>query len=165
MSQGIAVEGMRLVIENLGKVYLDGKDIDARANMMSAALMGATAFQKGLGAIHALSHPIGAMHHTHHGTTNAVCMPAVLKLNEPKICDRFNSVTGYLGIENGFSGFKAFVDEFNASLNIPSKLANLGVDEPDLDKLISGALSDPSCGGNPVELNEKNVQSLFEEVL
>ena len=94
MSQGIAVEGMRLVIENLGKVYLDGKDIDARANMMSAALMGATAFQKGLGAIHALSHPIGAMHHTHHGTTNAVCMPAVLKLNEPKICDRFNSVTG-----------------------------------------------------------------------
>ena len=165
MSQGIAVEGMRLVIENLGKVYLDGKDIDARANMMSAALMGATAFQKGLGAIHALSHPVGAMHHTHHGTTNAVCMPAVLKLNEPKICDRFNSVTGYLGIKNGFSGFKAFVDEFNASLNIPSKLANLGVDEPDLDKLISGALSDPSCGGNPVELNEKNVQSLFEEVL
>ena len=135
MSQGIAVEGMRLVIENLGKVYLDGKDIDARANMMSAALMGATAFQKGLGAIHALSHPIGAMHHTHHGTTNAVCMPAVLKLNEPKICDRFNSVTGYLGIKNGFLGFKTFVDEFNASLNIPAKLANLGVDEPDLDKL------------------------------
>lgn len=165
MSQGIAVEGMRLVIENLGKVYLDGKDIDARANMMSAALMGATAFQKGLGAIHALSHPIGAMHHTHHGTTNAVCMPAVLKLNEPKICDRFNSVTGYLGIKNGFSGFKAFVDEFNASLNIPLKLASLGVDEPDLVKLISGALSDPSCGGNPVELNEKNVKSLFEEVL
>ena len=165
MSQGIAVEGMRLVIENLGKVYLDGKDIDARANMMSAALMGATAFQKGLGAIHALSHPIGAMHHTHHGTTNAVCMPAVLKLNEPKICDRFNSVTGYLGIKNGFSGFKAFVDEFNASLNIPSKLSSLGVDEPDLAKLISGALSDPSCGGNPVELNQKNVKSLFEEVL
>src|SRR6056297_3318954 len=81
MSQGIAVEGMRLVIENLPKAYAAPDDMLARANMMSAAMMGATAFQKGLGAIHALSHPIGAMHHTHHGTTNAVCMPAVLRLN------------------------------------------------------------------------------------
>ena len=165
MSQGIAVEGMRLVIENLGKVYLDGSDVEARANMMSAALMGATAFQKGLGAIHALSHPIGAMHHTHHGTTNAVCMPAVLRLNELKIQQRFDSVSGYLGIKNGFSGFKAFVDQFNASLNIPSKLGDLGVENPDLEKLVNGALSDPSCGGNPVELNETNVRALFEEVL
>ena len=165
MSQGIAVEGMRLVIENLEKVYLDGSDVEARANMMSAALMGATAFQKGLGAIHALSHPIGAMHHTHHGTTNAVCMPAVLRLNELKIQQRFDSVSGYLGIKNGFSGFKTFVDQFNASLNIPSKLVDLGVESPDLEKLVKGALSDPSCGGNPVELNETNVRALFEEVL
>ena len=165
MSQGIAVEGMRLVIENLEKVYLDGSDVEARANMMSAALMGATAFQKGLGAIHALSHPIGAMHHTHHGTTNAVCMPAVLRLNELKIQQRFDSVSGYLGIKNGFSGFKTFVDQFNASLNIPSKLGDLGVESPDLEKLVKGALSDPSCGGNPVELNETTVRALFEEVL
>ena len=165
MSQGIAVEGMRLVIENLEKVYLDGSDVEARANMMSAALMGATAFQKGLGAIHALSHPIGAMHHTHHGTTNAVCMPAVLRLNELKIQQRFDSVSGYLGIKNGFSGFKTFVDQFNASLNIPSKLGDLGVESPDLEKLVTGALIDPSCGGNPVELNETNVRALFEEVL
>ena len=165
MSQGIAVEGMRLVIENLEKVYLDGSDVEARANMMSAALMGATAFQKGLGAIHALSHPIGAMHHTHHGTTNAVCMPAVLRLNELKIQQRFDSVSGYLGIKNGFSGFKTFVDQFNASLNIPSKLVDLGVESPDLEKLVKVALSDPSCGGNPVELNETNVRALFEEVL
>ena len=165
MSQGIAVEGMRLVIENLGKVYSDGSDIDARANMMSAALMGATAFQKGLGAIHALSHPIGAVHHTHHGTTNAVCMPAVLRLNESKIRDRFDSVTGYLGIQNGFSGFKVFVDEFNASLNIPLRLRDLGVENPDLGKLVKGALSDPSCGGNPVKLTSDNLKALFEEVL
>ena len=165
MSQGIAVEGMRLVIENLGKVYSDGSDIEARANMMSAALMGATAFQKGLGAIHALSHPIGAVHHTHHGTTNAVCMPAVLKLNESKIRDRFDSVTGYLGIQNGFSGFKVFVDEFNASLNIPLRLSDLGVENPDLGKLVKGALSDPSCGGNPVKLTSDNLKALFEEVL
>ena len=165
MSQGIAVEGMRLVIENLGKVYSDGSDIEARANMMSAALMGATAFQKGLGAIHALSHPIGAVHHTHHGTTNAVCMPAVLRLNESKIRDRFDSVTGYLGIQNGFSGFKVFVDEFNASLNIPLRLSDLGVENPDLGKLVKGALSDPSCGGNPVKLTSDNLKALFEEVL
>ena len=165
MSQGIAVEGMRLVIENLGKVYSDGSDIEARANMMSAALMGATAFQKGLGAIHALSHPIGAVHHTHHGTTNAVCMPAVLRLNESKIRDLFDSVTGYLGIKNGFSGFKVFVDEFNASLNIPLRLSDLGVENPDLGKLVKGALSDPSCGGNPVKLTSDNLKALFEEVL
>ena len=165
MSQGIAVEGMRLVIENLGKVYSDGSDIEARANMMSAALMGATAFQKGLGAIHALSHPIGAVHHTHHGTTNAVCMPAVLRLNESKIRDRFDSVTGYLGIQNGFSGFKVFVDEFNASLNIPLRLSDLGVENPDLGELVKGALSDPSCGGNPVKLTSDNLKALFEEVL
>ena len=165
MSQGIAVEGMRLVIENLGKVYSDGSDIEARANMMSAALMGATAFQKGLGAIHALSHPVGAIHHTHHGTTNAVCMPAVLRLNESKIRDRFDTVTGYLGIQNGFSGFKVFVDEFNASLNIPLRLGDLGVENPDLGKLVKGALSDPSCGGNPVKLTSDNLKALFEEVL
>ena len=165
MSQGIAIEGMRLVIENLGKVYSDGSDIEARANMMSAALMGATAFQKGLGAIHALSHPVGAIHHTHHGTTNAVCMPAVLRLNESKIRDRFETVTGYLGIQNGFSGFKVFVDEFNASLNIPLRLGDLGVENPDLGKLVKGALSDPSCGGNPVKLTSENLKALFEEVL
>ena len=165
MSQGIAVEGMRLVIENLGKVYSDGSDIEARANMMSAALMGATAFQKGLGAIHALSHPIGAVHHTHHGTTNAVCMPAVLRLNESKIRDRFDSVTGYLGIQNGFSGFKVFVEQFNASLNIPLRLSDLGVKNPDLGKLVKGALSDPSCGGNPVKLTSDNLKALFEEVM
>jgi len=92
-------------------------------------------------------------------------MPAVLRLNELKIRERFDSVSGYLGIKNGFVGFKAFVDEFNASFNIPSQLVGLGVVNPNLEKLIEGALSDPSCGGNPVELTETNVRSLFEEVL
>ena len=165
MSQGIAVEGMKLVIDNLQKAYADGTDITARANMMSAAAMGATAFQKGLGAIHALSHPIGAMHHTHHGTTNAVCMPAVLQLNRPEITARFDQVASYLGIDGGFDGFCAFVDDFNASLGIPKRMSELGVTNPDLDRLIAGALKDPSCGGNPVELNEVNVRALLEAVL
>ncbi|NRB03886.1 MAG: iron-containing alcohol dehydrogenase [Rhodobacteraceae bacterium] len=165
MSQGIAIEGMRLVIDNLPRVYADGTDIGARANMMSAAAMGATAFQKGLGAIHALSHPIGAIHNTHHGTTNAVCMPAVLQLNRPAITDRFDRVSGYLGISGGFAGFCDFVDTFNASLGIPRRLADLGVTNPDEDRIVAGALSDPSCGGNPVELTDENLRALLRDVL
>ena len=165
MSQGIAIEGMKLVIDNLPRAYADGTDIQARANMMSAAAMGATAFQKGLGAIHALSHPLGAMYHTHHGTTNAVCMPAVLQLNRPAITDRFDQVAGYLGISGGFDGFCDFVDAFNASLGIPKRMADLGVSTPDIDRLVAGALSDPSCGGNPIELTAENTRALFEAVL
>ncbi|WP_095588069.1 iron-containing alcohol dehydrogenase [Actibacterium ureilyticum] len=165
MSQGIALEGMRLVIDYLPRAYADGSDIEARAQMMSAALMGATAFQKGLGAIHSLSHPIGAIHHTHHGTTNAVCMPAVLKLNAPAIRDRFDRAAGYLGISGGFDGFCDFVGGFNDGLGIPKRLSGLGVTDPDIDKLVAGALKDPSCGGNPVELTAENLRALYEAVL
>lgn len=165
MSQGIALEGMRLVIENLPIVYKTPDNIEARSNMMAAAMMGATAFQKGLGAIHALSHPIGAMHHTHHGTTNAVCMPAVLRLNAPKIRERFDRATGYLGIDGGFDGFCAFVDAFNEDLGVPKRLSDLGVSDPNMDRLVASALADPSCGGNPVELTEINLRMLFTEVL
>ena len=165
MSQGIALEGMRLVKDYLPRAYADGSDLEARSHMMSAAAMGATAFQKGLGAIHALSHPIGAMHHTHHGTTNAVCMPAVLKFNEPAIRDRFDLVAGYLGIEGGFDGFCDFVDTFNASFAIPKTLTELGVENPDIDTLVDAALRDPSTGGNPIEMTEANTRALFEALL
>ena len=165
MSQGIALEGMLLVIDNLPRAYKDGSDIEARGNMMSAAAMGATAFQKGLGAIHALSHPIGAVHHTHHGTTNAVCMPAVLDFNAPAISGRFDRAASYLGIEGGFDGFRTFVRDFNASLGIPSRLSGLGVVNPDIDALTDAALRDPSCGGNPVPLTDAAVRELFAAVL
>ena len=165
MSQGIAVEGMRLVIENLPKVYSNPKDIEARSHMMSAAMMGATAFQKGLGAIHALSHPIGAMYNTHHGTTNAVCMPAVLDLNASEISHRFDQVAGYIGIKNGFKSFCTFVRDFNASLKIPMKLSDLGVVNVDVEKLTEATLKDPSCGGNPVALNSENVTKLIKDLL
>ncbi|MEM9343736.1 MAG: iron-containing alcohol dehydrogenase [Pseudomonadota bacterium] len=165
MSQGIALEGMRLVLENLHKAYADGTDLEARAHMMSAAMMGAVAFQKGLGAIHALSHPIGAAHHTHHGTTNAVCMPEVLKFNAPAITDRFDQAASYLGIPGGFSGFQAHVDQLNADLAIPLRLSGLGVENPDMDKLITDALSDPSCGGNPLPLDADNVKALYTALL
>ncbi len=165
MSQGIALEGMRLVKDNLPKAYANGNDMEARANMMSAAAMGATAFQKGLGAIHALSHPIGAVHHTHHGTTNAVCMPAVLQFNADAIRGRFEQVAAFLQIDGGFDGFCAFVDEFNDRFSIPKTLTDLGVNNPDIDKLVDAALRDPSVGGNPVEMTAENTQALFKAVL
>nr|WP_325253485.1 iron-containing alcohol dehydrogenase [Amylibacter sp.] len=165
MSQGMALEGMRLVKENLPIAYKDGTNIEARAHMMSAAAMGATAFQKGLGAIHAMSHPIGAVHHTHHGTTNAVVMQQVLLLNRPVVEERLAQAAAYLGIEGGFDGFYAYVGELNASLGIPANLTELGVKDPDIDALVASALQDPSCGGNPVTLTKENVTALFNACL
>ena len=165
MSQGIALEGMRLVKEYLPRAYADGTDLEARAQMMSAAAMGATAFQKGLGAIHALSHPVGAHFSTHHGTTNAVCMPAVLRFNAPVIERKFDTVSAYLGLSGGFAGFLDFVDDLNDSLGIPKGLSVLGVTEADIPKLLQDAITDPSCGGNPVTLTEENLTQLFRAAL
>lgn len=165
MSQGIALEGMRLVKEYLPRAYADGADIEARAQMMSAAAMGATAFQKGLGAIHAMSHPIGAHFNTHHGTTNAVCMPTVLAFNAPAIADRFGAVAAYLGIEGGFDGFCSFVQGLNDSLGIPRRLSDMGVTADSIPTLVKGAITDPSCGGNPIELTEANLEQLFRTAL
>jgi 4-hydroxybutyrate dehydrogenase len=162
MSQGIAVEGMRLVKDYLPRAYADGSDIEARAHMMSAAAMGATAFQKGLGAIHALSHPIGAFYNTHHGTTNAVFMEPVLAFNRPQIEDRIEALAGYLGIAGGFDGFCGYVNELNASLGIPANLTELGARDPDMDWLVEQALKDPSVGGNPVEMTAENTRRLYE---
>ncbi len=162
MSQGIALEGMRLVFENLPKVYADPNDLDARAHMMSAAAMGAVAFQKGLGAIHSLSHPVGAVYGTHHGTTNAVVMPMVLDFNRKEIADRIKAAAAYLGIKGGFKGFRARVMELRAELNIPENLTAMGVKASDLDMLTEMALEDPSCGGNPVKMTKRNTRKLFD---
>ena len=165
MSQGIAVEGMRLVKENLPRVYADGTDIEARAHMMSAAMMGATAFQKGLGAIHALSHPIGAVYNTHHGMTNAVVMPPVLILNRPEIEQRIAEAAAYLGISGGFDGFFDYVLDLRRQLGVPDRLSGLGVGDDRIDELTEMALKDPSCGGNPVELTAVNVAQLFRDCI
>jgi len=165
MSQGIALEGMRLVKNYLPRAYADGSDIEARAQMMSAAMMGATAFQKGLGAIHAMSHPVGALFNTHHGTTNAVCMPAVLAFNADRIRDRFDMASSYLGIEGGFEGFTNFVQSFNDQLGIPRRLAEMGVTSDRIEKLAKMAIQDPSCGGNPVQLTVENLTELFRRCI
>lgn len=162
MSQGIALEGMRLVFENLPKVYDNPNDLDARAHMMAAAAMGATAFQKGLGAIHSLSHPIGAVYGTHHGTTNAVVMPMVLEFNRPAIEDRIKAAAAYIGIEGGFQGFHEAILELRAKLAIPARLEDMGVLFKDLDMLTEMALEDPSCGGNPIVMTRENTRALFD---
>ena len=165
MSQGIALEGMRLVLENLPKVYANPNDMEARAHMMSAAAMGAVAFQKGLGAIHSLSHPIGAVYGTHHGTTNAVVMPMVLDFNRSAIEDRIVRAAAYLGIDGGFAGFHATVMDLRAQLNIPENLSAMGVEFARLDELTEMALEDPSCGGNPIAMTRENTRALFESCM
>lgn len=165
MSQGIALEGMRLVNEYLPRAYAHPADLEARAQMMAAAAMGAVAFQKGLGAIHSLSHPVGAVYNTHHGTTNAVVMPAVLDFNRPAIEDLIARAADYLGIAGGFDGFRARVMDLRAQLGIPENLAALGVEESRLDELTEMALEDPSCGGNPVEMTRENTRALFAALL
>ena len=162
MSQGIALEGMRLVFENLPKVYDTPNDLEARAHMMSAAAMGAVAFQKGLGAIHSLSHPVGAVYNTHHGTTNAVVMPMVLEFNRKAIEDRIERAAAYLGFKGGFAGFHDQIMELRARLGIPANLSAMGVQFGDLDMLTEMALEDPSCGGNPVKMTRENTRALFD---
>ena len=137
----------------------------ARANMMSAAAMGAVAFQKGLGAIHALSHPIGAVYGTHHGTTNAVVMPMVLTFNRAKIADLIARATDYLSIPNGYDGLFDHVMAMRAEFSIPANLSALGVTESRLDELTEMALEDPSCGGNPVEMTRENTRKLLQDCL
>lgn len=163
MSQGIALEGMRLVKEFLPRAYKDGTDIEARTNMMAAAAMGAVAFQKGLGAIHSLSHPIGAVYNTHHGMTNAVVMPPVLRFNRPAIEEKIERAAAYLGISGGFDGFYDYVLSLRAELAVPENLTAMGIQHDRIDDLAAMAIEDPSCGGNPVPMTLENTTQLFRD--
>ncbi|MBP0438234.1 iron-containing alcohol dehydrogenase [Tianweitania sediminis] len=169
MADGIALEGIRLVLENLPTAFAMGNDLTARAHMMSAAAMGATAFQKGLGAIHSLSHPIGALYDTHHGMTNAVFMPYVLAFNRPAIEGRIERLTGYLGIQGGFDGFVHRIMDLRAQLGVPSTLTDLlggrVLSDEEIDRVAAMAIVDPTAGGNPLELTKQNVRSLLEEAI
>ena len=167
MADGIALEGIRLVLENLPKAYADGTDIEARAHMMSTAAMGATAFQKGLGAIHSLSHPIGSLYDTHHGMTNALFMPYVLDFNRPAIEERIERLSAYCGISGGFDGFRRKIMDLRTELSVPSTLRDLipGLDMDDArrDLIAEMAIVDPTAGGNPVELTKQAALALLEK--
>lgn len=162
MSAGIALEGMRLVKEYLPRAFADGSDIEARAQMLAAAGMGAVAFQKGLGGIHALSHPIGAVYDTHHGLTNAMFTPYVLRANRPAIEDRIRALARWLDLDDGFDGFMRYLLETRENLGIPQTLGGLGVREPDIERIAAMAVEDPSAGGNPIPMTVKEYAAILE---
>jgi alcohol dehydrogenase class IV len=162
MADGIAVEGTRLVLENLPKVVTYPADLAARGHMMSAAAMGATAFQKGLGAIHALSHPVGSLHDTHHGMTNAVFMPYVLAANRDAIEDKIARLAAYCGLEPSFDGFMAAVLDLRKSLDVPHTLADFKVGPQNRDLIGDMAIVDPTAGGNPIELTRELALEIFD---
>ena len=165
MADGIAVEGIRLVKEYLPRAYKDGTDIEARANMMSAAAMGATAFQKGLGAIHALSHPLGALYDTHHGLTNAVFMPYVLVYNRDVIAPKIERLAAYIGLEASFQAFLDWVLKLRKDLGVPHTLEGLKVDNARFDEMATMAPQDPTAGGNPVLITKESARQLYENAL
>ena len=162
LADGIAVEGMRLVKDNLVRAFKDGSDIEARAHMMSAAAMGATAFQKALGAIHALSHPVGAFYDTHHGMTNAVFMPYVLIFNRSAIEEKITRVGAYLGLKPGFQPFLDWVLQLRSDLSVPHSLADFGVDDKRFAQLSEMAPKDPTAGGNPRPIDAAACRKLYD---
>ena len=161
MADGIAVQGIRLVHASLERAVVNGADLEARARMMAASTMGATAFQKGLGAMHALAHPIGAVVDTHHGLTNAVVMPYVLAFNRPAIEDRINDLARALGIKGGFDGFSDWIASLRRAIGIPNTLADLGVGEDLVDQLAPMAVADPSASTNPIRLDVAGTRGLL----
>lgn len=161
LAEGIAVEGIRLVKEYLPDAYRDGSDLEARAQMLAAAAMGATAFQKGLGAVHALSHPIGAIYGTHHGMTNAVFLPYVLDFNREAIFAKIERLAGWLEIEGGFAGFIDFVLRLRRELGVPHTLDRLGIGDDRFDEMAAMAIEDPTAGGNPRRLEKDDALELY----
>ncbi len=151
MADGIAIEGIRLVKEYLPTAVADGNDRVARMNMLVASTMGATAFQKGLGAMHALAHPLGAVYDAHHGTLNAVLMPYVLMANRDAIEQPIRRLSRYLNIGGGFDAFLEWVLALRAGINIPNTLQDIGIDDARLDEIGQMAVADPSAATNPIE--------------
>ena len=164
MADGIALEGMKLINKWLLKAVKNGKDIEARMNMLTAASMGSTAFQKGLGAIHSLSHPVNALNNVHHGLSNAVFMPYVLTFNKKEIEQRIIKLCEYLDLkDNSFDGFLNWVLDLREELNIPHKLSEV-IEEKDFDieRLSKMALADPSTGGNPKKLTVDDMRIMYQ---
>jgi alcohol dehydrogenase class IV len=165
LADGIAAEGVRLVKENLPRAVTGGSDIEARAHMMAAAAMGATAFQKGLGAIHALSHPVGALYDTHHGLTNAVFMPYVLAFNRQEIEPRIKRLAAYLGLRPTFRAFLDWVLALRAEINVPHTLVGLKVDDRQIDRIVAMAVEDPTADGNPRPFDKRAARTIFKRAL
>jgi alcohol dehydrogenase class IV len=162
MADGIALEGMRLVREWLPRAVADGDDLDARMHMLSASSMGATAFQKGLGAMHALAHPLGALYDAHHGLLNAILMPYVLIANRDAVADKLGRAAAYLGLgEASFDAFLAWILDLREEVGIPASLAEIGIDSGQQERVGQMAALDPTASGNPMPFGPSDYQALF----
>jgi alcohol dehydrogenase class IV len=166
MADGIALEGTRLIKEWLPRAYQDGKNLEARSHMMIASTMGATAFQKGLGAMHSLSHPCSANLNTHHGLTNAVVMPYVLAWNRQHIEDKMQRLGAYLGLrEASFEGVLKWIMDLRQAIGVPATLAELGMRADQVENFSVQAFNDPSTGGNPRPMNQQDFVTLYRNCL
>ena len=165
MADGIAAEGLRLIKRSLSRVVSHGDDLIARSDMLAAAMMGATAFQKGLGAVHALSHPLGAIYHAHHGTLNGILMPAVLRRNRTAVEDRIAHLAQGLGIDGGFDGFLSWLEGLRRDISVPEDLSGVGIEEARIDEIGALATQDPSAGGNPIPLSATDYATLLRSLL
>ena len=161
MAEGTALEGLRLVKENIQEVYHNGNNVEARSHMLVASMMGAAAFQKGLGAIHSVTHPVNSLYKTHHGTTNGTVMPFVLNYNRSTIEEKFTRLASFLDIKNGFEGIVDWIIELKKEMEIPETLKDMGVNEGDEIKLAPLAQEDPSTGANPLEMTVERFQELI----
>jgi alcohol dehydrogenase class IV len=164
MADGIALEGMRLINQSLLTVFKDGLNIEARMNMLTAASMGSTAFQKGLGAIHSLSHPVNALNDIHHGLSNAIFMPYVITFNKKVIEKKVIKICDYLELrERSFKGFLNWVLDLRKQLDIPHKLTDVMEEKNfDIDRLSIMALDDPSTTGNPQKLTLADMKTMYK---
>ena len=164
MADGIALEGMRLIKNSLIEVYKNGTNIEARSEMLASSSMGSTAFQKGLGAIHSLSHPINAQFDVHHGLSNAIFMPYVLTFNKSVIENRIISICNYLNLNSTFESFLEWILNLRKELNIPHKLSDvMDCNEIDLEKLSLMAFEDPSTGGNPKKITKEDLKEMYKK--
>ena len=163
MADGIAIEGMKLIKKSLIKAVNNGKDLNARKDLLTAASMGSTAFQKGLGAIHSLSHPVNAQHNVHHGLSNAIFMPYVLTFNKKVIEKRIISICDYLNLDKNFDIFLNWILDLRKELGIPHKLSEVvETNKINIDKLSKMAFEDPSTTTNPKKLTIDDMKILYE---
>ena len=163
MAEGIALEGMKLIKKSLVVAFKDGGNVEARQNLLTASSMGSTAFQKGLGAIHSLSHPVNAQYNIHHGLSNAIFMPYVLTFNKDSIEKKIISICDYLGLDKKFNSFLEWILELRKELEIPHKLSDvMDCSKINLDELSLMAYEDPSTSGNPRKIDKDDLKMMYE---
>ncbi len=161
MADGIALQAMKLIKEHLPLAYKDGCNLLARGHMLCASTMGATAFQKGLGGVHALAHPLGAIFDKHHGLLNAILLPFVLRRNKTAIVEKIAVVCSVLDLPAGFESFFNWLMEFRAQLGIPNTLSEIGLNSERSEEIGRLASLDATSATNPVTLNAQDYSDLF----